>query len=93
MSLNEFWSRERLITVYQNERQLMKLVKLSAMVGLQGSHKHARPYEFRDDYGYEVAITILLYSLKTGKHDKIYTQFETIRKLRSLYSNHCKTLP
>ena len=40
------------------------------MVGLQGSYEHAGPYEFKDHCGYEVAIAILLYSLKTGKYDK-----------------------
>ena len=92
MNLDAFWSRAK-STVYQNKRQLMNSLELSAMVGLQGSYEHAGPYKGGDQCGYEVAITILLYSLKKGKHDKTYTQFETIRKLRSVYSNHCRTMP
>ena len=71
----------------------MNSVELSAMLGLQGSYEHTYHYELRDHCGYEVAITVLLYSLKKGKHDKAYTQFDTIRKLRSVYSNHFRTLP
>ena len=62
----------------------MNSVELSGMVGLQGLYEHPCPYELEAHCGYGVAITILLYSLKKGKHDKTYTQFETVRKLRSV---------
>ena len=71
----------------------MNAIEMSSMVGLRGAYEHTGPYDLEDHCGYEVAITILLYSLKKGNHDKTYTQFETIRKLRSVYSNHCRTLP
>ena len=69
INLDAFWSRAR-STVYQNKRQLLNSLDLSSMVGLQGSYEHMGPYELDDHCGYEVAITILLYSLKKGKHDK-----------------------
>ena len=41
----------------------------------------------RDHCGYELAVATLQYSRRPGKHDHNYTQFNTIRKLRSAYGN------
>jgi hypothetical protein len=40
-----------------------------------------------DITGHRAAIQMLLYSLEEGKYSKDYKQFETIRKLRSAFSN------
>ena len=66
MNLDSFWSRVR-STVYQNKRQLMNSLELSAIVGLQGSYEHDEPYEFRDHWGYEVAITLFVILSKNWK--------------------------
>ena len=92
INLDAFWSQAS-STIYKNKRQLINSVEMSSMVGLQGSYEHICSYDLEDQCGYEVTIAILLYSLKKDNHDKAYTQFETIRKLRSVYSNHCRKLP
>ena len=56
-------------------------------------YEHEVPYPLYDHCGYEVAITILPYSRRKGKHSKEYCQFETINKLQSVFSNHCRTNP
>ena len=68
INLDAFWSRAS-STVYQNKRQLINSVEMSSMVGLQGSYEHTCSYDLEDHCGYEVAITILLYSLKKSNHD------------------------
>ena len=46
-----------------------------------------------DHCGYEVACKFLLHSMRGEKHDDSCTKFETIRKLRSVYNNHCRAIP
>lgn len=43
-----------------------------------------------DHSGYEVAIEMVLASLKPGRYSTLYTQWDTIRKLRTAFSNHYK---
>ena len=92
MNLDTFWSRAR-STLVNNSRKVGRAIELSKLVGLEGSYEHSGPYPFHDHCGYEVAINMLLYSKRKGRHDTSYTQFETIRQLRSSYSNHCRTTP
>ena len=92
MNLDAFWSRAR-STVAQNTRNVKTSIKFSESLGLQGTFEHQGPYQDWDHCGYEVASNILLYSRNTGKHDTTHTQFETIRKLRSVFSNHCRAAP
>ena len=54
---------------------------------------HEGPLPFYDHCGYEVAINILLASRKPGRHSSEYTQYETIRKYRSVYSNQVRASP
>jgi hypothetical protein len=68
-------------------------IRLSRLVGLDGPYIHQGPLPSHDHCGYEVAIQILLYSKRTGNHCKTHLQFETIRKLRTVYSNHCRATP
>ena len=92
MNLNEFWSRARKI-VEQNSRKARSMIKLSQLMGMQGPFEHDGPYPSVDHCGYEVASTILLYSRKKGHHDPSHTQFETIRKLKSVFGNQVRSTP
>jgi hypothetical protein len=50
-------------------------------------------YPSFDHVGYEVAIQILLMSRKKGIHSPTHLQFDTIRKLRTVYANHLRAAP
>jgi hypothetical protein len=68
-------------------------LRMSKLVGLEGPYNHEGPLPGFDHCGYEVAIEILLYSRRQGKHSRTNLQFDTIRKLRSAYSNHVRASP
>ena len=53
-------------------------IKMSKLVGLDGPFSHEGPYPSIDHCGYEVACNMLLYSRRSGKYDKDYTQFDGI---------------
>ena len=92
INLDAFWGRET-STVYQNKLKVQMSLAFSETLGLGGSFEHKGPYPSYDHCGYETACNMVLYSRRQGKHAKSHTQFSTIRKLRSVYSNHCRTLP
>ena len=92
MNLNTFWSRARK-TVEENSRKARSMIELSQLMGMQGPFGHEGPYPSADDCGYEVASNILLYSRKKGHHNPSRTQFETIRKLRSVFGNQVRSTP
>ena len=69
-------------------------IRLSKLVGLEGPYVHHGPLPSHDHCGYEVAIQILLYSKRSsGRHTKTHLQFETIRKVRTAFSNHVRASP
>ena len=45
------------------------------------------PMPLDDACGYGVAFSMLVHSLNPGRHSSEYTQYDTIRKQRSAYSN------
>ena len=92
MNLDVFWSRARK-TVRDNAQKVRAMIDLSKSVGMLGPFDHEGPYPPFDHCGYEVASNILLYSKRKGKHDSSYTQFETIRKLRSTFGNQLRSSP
>ena len=53
----------------------MNSVEMPSMVGLQGTYEQTGPYDLENHCGNEVAITILLYSLKKVNYDRTYKQF------------------
>ena len=87
--LDAFWSRSR-STVEANGDKVAFAIKLLETVGLVGPYKaHGHLPEF-DHCGYKVAIEMVLHSRRSGHYSQDYVQFETIRKLRSSFSNHCR---
>jgi hypothetical protein len=51
------------------------------------------PYPSFDHVGYEIAIQMLLMSRRKGIHSPTHLQFDTIRKLRTVYGNHQRSTP
>ena len=85
-NLDIFWSREP-STVMNTYRLLNKSKTLSEEMGLPPVKVHVGPWPLRDGCGFQIALEILRASQKPGKYDKSYTQFESIRKIRSAYIN------
>jgi hypothetical protein len=92
INLDAFWSSAT-ATVNGNKDKLVLGLCLSRLVGLDGPYIHEGPLPDFDHCGYEVAIQMLNYSKRPGKHSKTHLQFETIRKLRTSYSNQVRASP
>ena len=90
INLDAFWSRSK-YTVIGNREKIGTCLDLSKAVGLDGPYDVDGPLPSFDHCGYEVAIDTVLYSRRPGRHSNEYTQFDTIRKLRTAYSNHCRS--
>lgn len=61
------------------------------MMGLEGPYLHEGPYPSSDYCGYEVAYQMLANSLEQGRINKAYTQWGTIRKLRTAFANQVRS--
>jgi hypothetical protein len=86
VNLDTFWAREE-STVTANRRNLNQLVRLWVdQLGMPAPLPSLGPYPTTDVLGVGVAVAMLLKSRETG-HYQDHMQFETIRKLRSAYSN------
>jgi len=92
MNLDSFWSRETQ-TVRQNTRRAEKQIEFSSLVGLDSPFKFTDRLPEFDHCGYEVAIAMLIYSRKPGKYHRTHVQFDTIRHLRSTFSNFIRASP
>jgi hypothetical protein len=92
INLDAFWSSAT-STVNGNKDKLVLGLRLSRLVGLDAPYIHEGPLPSHDHCGYEVAIQMLIYSKRPGKYSKTHLQFETIRKLRSSYSNQVRASP
>jgi hypothetical protein len=92
INLNAFWSRST-ATIQGNRDNLKQGLALSALVGLKGPYVHDGPYPSFDHVGYEVAIQMVLMSRRKGKHSLTHLQFDTIRKLRTVFGNQMRAAP
>ena len=89
-NLDAFWSTAP-STVRENTRRLKLGQKFSEKLKLPGPYLQVGPFPQYDYCGYEVAFQMLLYSLNKGKTNKNHTQWNTIRHLRSAYTNQVKS--
>jgi hypothetical protein len=87
--LDAFWSRAT-ATARGNRDKVAQAIRLSETVGLLGPYEAEGPLPEVDHCGYEVAIEMVIQSRQPGRYSTEYTQFDTIRKLRSAFSNHCR---
>ena len=93
MNLDAFWSRAT-STVAQNTRNAKKMIEKSMKVGIPyGPFMSHGPFPSYDHCGYQVAYLMLDSSLDEGKYHTDRKQFDTIRKFRSVYSNHVRATP
>jgi hypothetical protein len=88
--LDAFWSRSK-YTVQGNKEKIATSLEMSKLVRLEGPYLVDGSLPDFDHCGYEVAIDTILYSRRPGRHSNEYTQFDTVRKLRTAYSNHCRS--
>lgn len=86
MNLDSIWAREP-STTYQNMLSLVKLVVTCESHGFDPDLPKLGPFPVKDVMGQCVAFSMLIQSRRPGKHTKMYTQFATIRKQRSAFSN------
>jgi hypothetical protein len=87
-NIDAFWGREP-ATVTANRRNLDQLKKMRREVGLAPTSllPALGPHPDEDVQGISVAVAMLVKSMKPGRHNQAYTQFETMWKLRAAYSN------
>jgi hypothetical protein len=91
-NLDSFWSRATSSVTANRDRARLAL-ELSESVGLTGPYEHTASLPNFDHCGYEIAIQMLLDSRRPGKHSKEYMQWDTIRKIRTTFSNHARASP
>jgi hypothetical protein len=89
-NLDSFWSRAT-STVVANGDRVKAALRLSESVGLDGPYESKGSLPDFDHCGYEVAVQMLLASQKPGRYSKNYSQWDTIRKIRTVYSNQYKS--
>jgi hypothetical protein len=87
--LDAFWSRAR-STVDSNTAKAREALTLSRGMGMRGAAEAPGPLPPFDHCGYEVAIQIVVSSLGAGRYSKTHKQWDTVRRLRSSYSNQVR---
>jgi hypothetical protein len=86
-NLDAFWSRER-STVYSNMLEGRRFVANQRLLGISSGFLPPRgPFPKQDVMGMGVAAVFLLRSLDKGQNANTL-QYETVRKVRSFYSNY-----
>ena len=68
-------------------RSLGMLIKTCSASGFIPDIPNLGPFPCYDNLGLCVAFSMLLHSRRCGRHSNTYTQFDTIRKQRSAFSN------
>ena len=86
VNLDIFWSREP-ATVASNLRALIKGKTFSSQLGLEPVGLRMGPWPLADSVGFQICLEMLRASKMPGKNDVAYSQFDTIRKIRTGYVN------
>lgn len=86
VNLDVFWSREK-STVRSNLGSLRKGYRLSKELGMPPIAFRQGPWKVADGQGMQIAIEVLRASQEKGRNDETYVQFDSIRKIRTAYSN------
>ena len=85
VNLDMMWSRER-GTGNGWLRNIRKGKKMSEELGLNPVVLKIGAWPVCDNQGFQIAIETLRASQRPGRNDSSYTQFDTIRKLRTSYA-------
>jgi hypothetical protein len=89
--LDSLWARET-ATVEANSREAKRYVFEASLMGNVRPYPHRGPFPIEDEWGMGPATVLLMRSLNKGKNSE-FVQFETIRKVRSHFSNFVHTIP
>ena len=73
-----------------NANQIRQGIRHSESIGLSGPYYPPGPLPSHDHCGYEVALQAVLSLLEKGSYSSSHKQWDTIRKLRSAYSNQMR---
>ena len=92
MNLDCFWSRET-STVKNNARRADRMHKDALLLGLPGPFQITQQLPLHDHCGYQIALIMLVQSRRPGKYSRDYTQYDTIRGCRAVYSNFMRSAP
>ena len=84
-SLDDFWAREP-STVEATRRDSKNIVEISQSLGLDDTLPKMGLFALKDTQGVGIAVCILIRSLDKGRQQSTL-QYESVRKLRSTYSN------
>jgi hypothetical protein len=87
--LDAFWSRAR-STVSANANRFREMIEMSKTLGFEPPYDPPGPLPSFDHCGYKVAILMVSKSLRPGRHSGSYTQWDTIRKIKSTHSNQSR---
>ena len=82
VNLDVMWSRES-STVRNTLGGLKKAHTMSMELGLPGQPLRMGPWPVDDTVGFQTAIEMLRASQAPGRNAKTYTQFDSIRKIRT----------
>jgi hypothetical protein len=88
-NLDTFWSRTS-DTVTNHRGQVKMGIALSKMVGIPPPYPDPGPLPPYDHCGYGVAIQMLLKSRQPGTYHTCHQEWETIRKMRTAYTNQVR---
>jgi hypothetical protein len=89
VNLDAFWSRAR-STVGGNAGKVREGLRQSEKLGLKGPYLAPGPLPPYDHCGYEVAMQIVLSSTGAGRYSPSHKQWDTVRKLRTCFSNQVR---
>ena len=86
VNLDMLWSSEG-STVGHTLGDLRKAARMSSILDLTSLHVLRGPWPVGDSLGFQVAVEILRASQEKGRNSSEYVQFDTVRKIRSGYTN------
>jgi hypothetical protein len=89
--LDSFWARET-ATVDANRREARRFLFDASLMGIVHPYPKRGPFPVEDEWGVGPAAVLLMRSLEKGKNAE-FVQYETIRKVRSHFSNFVHTIP
>ena len=86
VNLDMLWSVNP-ATVQSTLSNVRKGIKMSKELGIAPTFSALGPWPLRDEIGFSVGLQMVKASLSPGRHDVRYQQFDTVRAIRSAYSN------
>ena len=92
VNLDMLWSSEG-STVGHSLGDLRKAARMSSILDLTPHHVSRGPWPVGDNLGFQVAIEIIRASQEKGRNSPEYVQFDTVRKIRSCYTNAFDSSP